>query len=129
MVDTSTHAATKNMLVDAVFCCSYTTKCQNVVDIVPRCDTLDLSNERRRMSKISSLIMDIQEELIQNSLSPEEISQMYNVPLSWIQEASDMLMYGTPDPYNDSMDGDAESALASVGWGTDEDYGAYAEDV
>jgi len=81
------------------------------------------------MSKISSLILAIQEELIQNSLSLEEISQIYNVPLSWIQEASDMLMYGSPDPYDDSMDGDAESALASVGWGTDEDYGAYAEDV
>ena len=24
--------------------------------------------------------------------------------------------------YDDSMDGDAESALASAGWGTDEDY-------
>ena len=29
--------------------------------------------------------------------------------------------------YDDSMDGDAESALASIGWGTDEDYG-YASD-
>lgn len=32
------------------------------------------------------------------------------------------------DYYDDSMDGDAASALASAGWGTDEDYG-YAEDV
>lgn len=29
------------------------------------------------------------------------------------------------DYYDDSMDGDAESALASAGWGTDEDYGSY----
>jgi hypothetical protein len=29
--------------------------------------------------------------------------------------------------YEDSMDGDAASALASAGWGTDEDYG-YAGD-
>ncbi len=27
------------------------------------------------------------------------------------------------DEYDDSMDGDHESALASAGWGTDEDYG------
>ena len=27
------------------------------------------------------------------------------------------------DSFDDSMDGDAESALASAGWGTDEDYG------
>lgn len=30
--------------------------------------------------------------------------------------------------YDDGMDGDAESALASAGWGTDEDYGYQAED-
>jgi len=29
------------------------------------------------------------------------------------------------DEYDDSMDGDHESALASCGWGTDEDYGDY----
>lgn len=28
------------------------------------------------------------------------------------------------DEFDDSMDGDHESALASIGWGTDEDYGA-----
>ena len=29
------------------------------------------------------------------------------------------------DDYGESMDGDHESALASAGWGTDEDYGCY----
>ena len=29
----------------------------------------------------------------------------------------------TSDDYDDSMDGDNASALASAGWGTDEDYG------
>ena len=29
--------------------------------------------------------------------------------------------------YDDSMDGDHESALASAGWGTDEDYGYFGE--
>jgi hypothetical protein len=32
-----------------------------------------------------------------------------------------------PD-YDDSMDGDAESALASAGWGTDEDYGYFGDE-
>ena len=32
------------------------------------------------------------------------------------------------DYYDDSMDGDHESGLASAGWGTDEDYGYYGED-
>lgn len=30
--------------------------------------------------------------------------------------------------YDDSMDGDHESGLASAGWGTDEDYGYYGGD-
>jgi len=32
------------------------------------------------------------------------------------------------DHYDDSMDGDHESGLASAGWGTDEDYGFYGDD-
>jgi len=34
------------------------------------------------------------------------------------------------DDYDDgeAMDGDHESALASCGWGTDEDYGYYGDD-
>ena len=30
--------------------------------------------------------------------------------------------------YDDSMDGDWDSGMASAGWGTDEDYGCYADD-
>ena len=31
------------------------------------------------------------------------------------------------DTFDDSMDGDAQSALASAGWGTDEDYGHFGD--
>lgn len=31
------------------------------------------------------------------------------------------------DEGDESMDGDAESALSSAGWGTDEDYGYYGD--
>jgi hypothetical protein len=31
------------------------------------------------------------------------------------------------DDFDDSMDGDHESGLASAGWGTDEDYGYYGD--
>jgi hypothetical protein len=41
---------------------------------------------------------------------------------TWEDEEGDF------DDYDDSMDGDHESALASAGWGTDEDYGYYGED-
>lgn len=32
------------------------------------------------------------------------------------------------DGYDDSMDGDHDSAMTSCGWGTDEDYGYYGDD-
>lgn len=42
---------------------------------------------------------------------------------------NDDLENDSDDSFDDSMDGDAESALASAGWGTDEDYGCYGEDL
>jgi hypothetical protein len=33
--------------------------------------------------------------------------------------------YDMDSEYNDSMDGDHDSAMASVGWGMNEDYGCY----
>lgn len=35
---------------------------------------------------------------------------------------------GDAPDMNDSMDGDHDSAMASVGWGTDEDCGSYGGD-
>jgi hypothetical protein len=35
---------------------------------------------------------------------------------------------GWDEEYDDSMDGDHDSAMESAGWGTDEDYGYYGED-
>lgn len=32
------------------------------------------------------------------------------------------------DDYNESMDGDFDSAMTSAGWGTDEDYGYYGDE-
>ena len=48
--------------------------------------------------------------------------------LSWMSEADVKAFYEryieeTEQDYEDDMDGDHASALASVGWGTDEDYG------
>jgi hypothetical protein len=33
------------------------------------------------------------------------------------------------DYHDDSMDGDHDSAMTSCGWGTDEDYGHYGDDI
>ena len=40
----------------------------------------------------------------------------------------DTLEEAWADDYDDSMDGDHDSAMESAGWGTDEDYGYYGED-
>lgn len=33
------------------------------------------------------------------------------------------------DYHDESMDGDHDSAMTSCGWGTDEDYGHYGDDI
>lgn len=45
------------------------------------------------------------------------------------EDYDDLECYGAEDEdnYDESMDGDHESALASAGFGTDEDYGYYGE--
>jgi hypothetical protein len=44
----------------------------------------------------------------------------------WMDQEYDPCM---EDPeYDDSMDGDFDSAMASAGFGTDEDYGSYGDE-
>lgn len=72
------------------------------------------------MSKIGNLVLDLQE-AIENGDSFEVIARRFDVPVRWVLEAADMLSdFNDADP--GEMDGDHASALASVGWGTDEDY-------
>ena len=76
------------------------------------------------MSKMSNLLISIQEDLLAGRLTFQEIAAKYEVPLSWV----DSVASEANDQYDDSMDGDHASALASIGWGTDEDYGCYSSD-
>ncbi len=75
------------------------------------------------MSKMSNLVIDIQEAL-ENGDDPQVISRRFDIPIRWVFEAADLLQenreFSHADPGN--MDGDHASALASAGWGTDEDY-------
>jgi hypothetical protein len=45
-----------------------------------------------------------------------------------VLEADDLQEWRNPDEDDCPLDGDAESALASAGFGTDEDYGGYTHD-
>lgn len=57
-------------------------------------------------------------------VTAEDLENMAN---EWDDENSGEADWN--DEIDDSMDGDHESALSSAGWGTDENYGYYGEDV
>ena len=75
------------------------------------------------MSKMSELAMEI-EQLYTQGYNEFTIATMLNVPV----ELVDGFFANFSDiDYNDNMDGDFDSAMASAGHGTDEDYGSYGE--
>jgi hypothetical protein len=76
------------------------------------------------MSKMSNLMIGIQDDLIAGRLSFAEIAEKHEVPLDWV----DSVAAEMADHYDESMDGDFDSAMASAGYGTDEDYGCYGAD-
>lgn len=71
------------------------------------------------------MLIDIQD-AIATGESFEVIARQFDVPVKWVLDAADML--DGYNGYDDSMDGDAASALASAGLGTDEDYGYFGDD-
>ena len=82
---------------------------------------------------MKELMMTIQEYILDNPhVDLEEIAEIFEVDVDFVQDVYSMidpeLLQDAEDRYDDSMDGDAESALASAGFGTDEDYGYYGDD-
>jgi hypothetical protein len=75
------------------------------------------------MSKMAELSMEI-EELYAQGYNEATISTMLNVPVELVDE---VVANFVDVEYNESMDGDFDSAMASAGMGTDEDYGSYGE--
>jgi len=84
------------------------------------------------MSRMSDLHLTLSCAIQDGEYSFAEIAEMYNVPFEWVNNlAIDLAADGVEDrldDYDDSMDGDFDSAMASAGYGTDEDYGYYGED-
>ena len=78
------------------------------------------------MGAFKDVVFDIQDEIRRGDLSYAEIAQRYDVPLETVEEILDEMIQNEAD-YDDSADADAE-ALASAGFGTDEDYGYYGDD-
>ena len=64
-------------------------------------------------------------ELHSDGFSLDEIAVQLKVDLSTVAE---IVQDYEEDNYDDSMDGDHDSAMASAGFGTDEDYGYYGDE-
>ena len=78
------------------------------------------------MSKINELVLDIQSDIADGIMSFGRIAELHGVSRADVEAIADEMM--EQDAYDDSMDGDHESALASAGFGTDEDYGYYGDE-
>ena len=65
-------------------------------------------------------------ELADEGLKPISIAGILAIPLEMVYDALEAEEVG--DLYDDSMDGDFDSAMASAGLGTDADYGVYNYD-
>lgn len=91
------------------------------------------------MSKMSELILSIQEmahdmgdDYGDENSTIVTIAQYFQIPEDMVIAALDgfdeNIDDDSYDEFNDNMDGDFDSAMASVGFGTDEDYGCFSDD-
>ena len=62
--------------------------------------------------------------MYEDGFTMNEIAEAFNTDLDQVQE---ILAGYLDDEFDDSMDGDHDSALASAGYGMDEDYGMASE--
>lgn len=78
------------------------------------------------MSRMSEILIDIQE-MYYDGLDARTIAERLGLPIEMMVEVITRYSGEWNEEYDDpgQMDGDHESALASAGWGTDEDYGYY----
>jgi hypothetical protein len=76
---------------------------------------------------MSELALDIEESLCAGD-DIADIAIRYGVSVNDVLNIKEHMMESIDDYYDDSMDGDFDSAMASAGYGTDEDYGYYGDD-
>ena len=84
------------------------------------------------MGIFSDILIDI-EDLWADGKFSDEIAEIINKQYGTaytdveVDAAIEQILDDQDQRYNDDMDGDHASALASAGFGTDEDYGYYGE--
>ncbi len=69
----------------------------------------------------------IQNAILSGDYSFAEIAEMFNMAVSEVNDIYEYMVEDMND-FDDSMDSDFDSAMASAGFGTDEDYGYYGEE-
>ena len=81
------------------------------------------------MGYFSQPSMNVEELLFEGATVPQ-IAAKLNLSEAQVLQYIEDLEAADRDPgeYDDSMDGDFDSAMASAGWGTDEDYGYYGDE-
>ena len=78
------------------------------------------------MSAFKDIMIDIQETIERGTMTYQQIADMYGIPVKDVMLIAEELMDQFDDSqFDDSMDGDFDSAMASAGMGTDEDYGYF----
>ena len=76
------------------------------------------------MSRMADLDLEIRA-LLDEGLRPTSVASLLNIPLEMVYDCINAM---DEDTYDESMDGEFDSAMASAGLGTDEDYGYYGDD-
>ena len=77
------------------------------------------------MSKMGELALDI-EDLSDKGYDAEAIASVLKIPIEIVRGFFANFLEDNIEP-DESMDGDFDSAMASAGHGTDEDYGYYGD--
>ena len=84
------------------------------------------------MGTFTNILIDI-EEMWADGLPFDQIAEAINKQYGTIyteaeiDNAIEQIIEAQDQGYNDDMDGDFDSAMASAGFGTDEDYGYYGD--
>jgi len=77
------------------------------------------------MSKMAELDLEVRD-MLDEGLLPASIATLLGIPLQMVYDVLDE--QENEPTIDESMDGDHDSAMASAGWGTDEDYGYYGDE-
>jgi hypothetical protein len=75
-----------------------------------------------------NIISLVQDEISAGELTWAQIAEKFNIPVWDVEMIFEDMMDQMAEDYNESMDGDFDSAMASAGYGTDEDYGYYGNE-